>query len=136
MIRRGIFVIAVIVMIAVVSLWAQGSLRAGLLIGHVTDLRGQCGRVEFKNQLGYPIWLGEQGPSVIAPIVKGNIDWEISSGRSVNLCLPKGYESANFWGRTECQFDTYYPTRCAKRVIAAPARTASAGDASRIAAAE
>ena len=70
--------------------------------------------VKFKNELGYPIWLGEQGPSVIAPIVNGDIDWEIESGNSVNLCLPKGYASANFWARTECQFDTYYPTSCSK----------------------
>ena len=70
--------------------------------------------VKFKNELGYPVWLGEQGPSVIAPTVKGDIDWEIESGNSVNLCLPKGYQSANFWARTQCQFDTYYPTSCTK----------------------
>ena len=32
----------------------------------------------------------------------------------MDLCLPKGYASANFWARTECQFDTYYPTSCSK----------------------
>ncbi len=114
MVRRGIFVIAAIGMIAALSfVGANGAYAQDSSATSPTCGANAVG-VQFKNKLGYPIWLGEQGPSVIAPIVNGNVDWEIGSGGYVNLCLPKGYESANFWGRTECQFDTYYPTRCAK----------------------
>ena len=114
MVRRGIFVIAAIVDDRCALIWG----RNGAYAQDSSAAPPSCGAnavgVKFKNKLGYPIWLGEQGPSVIAPIVNGDIDWEIGSGNSVNLCLPKGYESANFWARTECQFDTYYPTSCSK----------------------
>ncbi|MFZ2063246.1 MAG: thaumatin family protein [Candidatus Binatus sp.] len=72
--------------------------------------------VTFKNALNYPVWLGEQGPSEIAPTGSSNVDWEITSGGSVDLCLPNeaagGYMSSQFWARTYCQFDKYYPTSC------------------------
>src|ERR1700691_1629673 len=114
MVRGGIMALAVMGTIATLlfrggsAAYAQNSSVAPPSCG--TNAVG----VKFKNKLGYPIWLGEQGPSVIAPMVNGNIDWEIDSGNSVNLCLPKGYASANFWARTECQFDTYYPKSCTK----------------------
>ena len=82
MIRRGLFVIAAIGMIAALSF---GVSRA--YAENTSDAGTNCGSnavgVKFKNELGYPIWLGEQGPSVIAPTVNGDIDWEIESGKSV-----------------------------------------------------
>ncbi len=104
---------AVIVALAIAALIAGGIAQpaaAGACASDAVD-------VKFRNELSYPIWLGENGPKRIAPMTNGKIDWEIGSGDSVDLCLPKegagGYESSNFWARTECQFDTYYPTKCA-----------------------
>ena len=114
MVRRGIFAIGAIVAIAVLSFGGASVAYANNSSAAPPSCGANAVGVKFKNKLGYPIWLGEQGPSVIAPMVKGDIDWEIESGNSVNLCLPKGYASANFWARTECQFDTYYPTSCSK----------------------
>ena len=114
MVRGRIIAIAVVGTIAALLFGGQ----TGAYAKNSSAAPPSCGAnavgVKFKNKLGYPIWLGEQGPSVIAPMENGNIDWEIGSGNSVNLCLPKGYASANFWARTECQFDTYYPTSCSK----------------------
>jgi hypothetical protein len=104
---------AVIGAVAIAALTAGGSAQPAAAAG--------CGAntitVKFKNELSYPVWLGEQGPSEIAPTVNGNIDWKIKAGKSVDLCLPNeaagGYASSQFWARTGCQFDTYYPTSCA-----------------------
>jgi hypothetical protein len=105
-VRRGIFAIAAIGIIAALSFAGASAAYAHNSSDAVPSCGSNAVGVKFKNELGYPIWLGEQGPSVIAPMVKGDIDWQIESGNSVNLCLPKGYASANFWARTECQFDT------------------------------
>ncbi|HYL58461.1 MAG TPA: thaumatin family protein [Candidatus Acidoferrales bacterium] len=108
MVRGGVVAAAIVGTIAMLVLGNPSGVYAQACPANTVD-------VTFKNQLGYPIWLGEQGPSVIAPIVGGFIDWEIDSNQSVDLCLPKaptGYKSANFWARTGCQFDTYYPTSC------------------------
>jgi hypothetical protein len=121
-VRRGIFAIAAIGIIAALSFAGASAAYAHNSSDAVPSCGSNAVGVKFKNELGYPIWLGEQGPSVIAPTVKGDIDWQIESGNSVNLCLPKGYASANFWARTECQFDTYYPTSCTKT------KDCSAGD--------
>ena len=114
MVRGGIIVFAVIGAIAALSFGSPRAAYAQNSPASAISCGSNAVGVKFKNELGYPIWLGEQGPSVIAPIVNGDIDWEIESGNSVHLCLPKGYASANFWARTECQFDTYYPTSCSK----------------------
>ncbi|HXN14370.1 MAG TPA: thaumatin family protein [Candidatus Acidoferrales bacterium] len=107
--RGGIIAIAVVGTIATLLFGGASAVYAQACASDAID-------VKFRNELPYTVWLGENGPKRIAPMVNGNIDWKIESGDSVDLCLPKagagGYEASNFWARTECQFDTYYPTSC------------------------